>query len=130
MIAMAVPTNTYQHMTTYEHDIDRWIISACRAGAQDFWHLVSMLPAVYPTVVRQAVERLIAASSIGAHLAVERPTWKSTSVSSAEVPGLPIPNPLAFDWRYTRDTAGGLLERVVESTDPRQTVGLLGSPSV
>ena len=117
-------------MATYEHDIDRWIIGACRAGAQDFWHLVSLLPAVYPTVVRQAVERLITASSIGAYLAVERPTWKSTSVSSAEVPGLPIPNPLAFDWRYTRDTAGGLLERVVESTDPTQTVGLLGSPSV
>ena len=117
-------------MATYEHDIDRWIIGACRAGAQDFWNLVSLLPAVYPTVVRQAVERLIASSSVPAYLAVERPTWKSSGVSSTEVPGLPTPNPLAFDWRYTRDTAGELLERIVESTDPTEMVGLLGSPSV
>ena len=130
MSAMAVPNITCQSMATYEHDIDRWIIDACRAGAQDFWNLVSLLPAVYPTVVRQAVERLIAASSIGAHLAVEKPTWKSISVSSTEVPGLPIPNPLAFDWRYTRDTASRLLERIVELTDPTEKVGLLGSPSV
>ena len=130
MSAMAVPTSTYQSMTTYQRDIDRWIIGAYRAGAQDFWHLVSLLPAVYPTVVRQAVERLIAASSIPAHLAVERPTWDSSGVSSAEVPDLPTPNPLAFDWRYTKDTAEELLERVVASTDSTQTVALLGSPSV
>ena len=123
-------TSVYQPMTIYQRDIDRWIIGAYRAGAQDFWRLVSLLPAVYPTVVRQAVERLIAMSSIPAHLAVERSTWDSSGVSSAEVPGLPTPNPLAFDWRYTRDTAGELLERVVASTDPTQTVALLGSPSV
>ena len=130
MIAMAVPTSSYQSMTTYQRDIDRWIIGAHRTGAQDFWRLVSMLPAVYPTVVQQAVERLIAASSIPAHLAVERPTWDSSGASGAEVPGLPTPNPLACDWRYTKDTAGELLERVVASTDPTQTVALLGSPSV
>ena len=131
MIAMAVSTSTYQPMTIYQRDIDRWIIGVFRAGAQDFWRLVSMLPAVYPTIVRQAVERLIAASVIPADLAVERPTWDSSGVSSAEVPGLPIPNPLAFDWRYTRDTAGELLERVIASTtDPTQTVALVGSPSV
>ncbi len=117
-------------MATYEHDLDRWLIGACRSGAQDFWHLVSLLPAVYPAVVRQAVERLIASSSVPAYLAVERPMWKSSGVSNAEVPGLPTPNPLAYDWRYTRDTAGDLLARVVASTEPTETVGLLGSPSV
>ena len=130
MIAMTVPNVTDQSVATHEHNIDQWIIGAYRAGAQDFWHLVSLLPAVYPTVVRQAVERLIASSSVPAYLAVERPTWKSSGVSSPDVPGLPTPNPLAFDWRYTRDTAGELLERVVASTDPTGTVGLLGSPSV
>ena len=123
-------TSVYQPMTIYQRDIDRWIIGAYRTGAQDFWRLVSLLPAVYPTVVRQAVERLIAMSSIPAHLAVERSMWDSSDVSVAEVPGLPTPNPLASDWRYTRGTAGELLERVVASTDPTQTVALLGSPSV
>ena len=129
-MAMTVPNVTDQSVATHEHNIDQWIIGAYRAGAQDFWHLVSLLPAVYPTVVRQAVERLIASSTVPAYLAVERPTWKSSGVSSPDVPGLPTPNPLAFDWRYTRDTAGELLERVVASTDPTGTVGLLGSPSV
>ena len=123
-------TSTYQPMTIHQRDIDQWIIGAYRAGAQDFWRLVSLLPAVYPTVVRQAVERLIAMSVIPADLAVERSTWDSSGVSGAEVPGLPTPNPLASDWRYTRGTAGELLERVITSTDPTQTVALLGSPSV
>ena len=127
---MALSTSTYQPMTIYERDVDQWILGAYRTGAQDFWQLVSMLPAVYPTVVRQAVERLIAASVIPADLAVERSMWDSSGVSGTEVPGLPTPNPLAFDWRYTRDTAGELLERVVASTGPTQTVALLGSPSV
>ena len=130
MIAMKVPNVTDQSLATYEQNIDRWIIGAYRAGVQDFWHLVSLLPAVYPTFVRQALERLIASSSVPQYITVERPTWKSSGAPNAEVPGLPTPNPLAFDWRYTRDTAGELLERVVASTDPRGTVGLLGSPSV
>ena len=127
---MTLSTSMYQPMTIYERDVDEWILAAYQTGAQDFWQLVSMLPAVYPTVVRQAVERLIAASAIPADLAVERSTWDPSGVSGAEVPGLATPNPLAFDWRYTRDTAGELLERVVTLTDPTQTVALLGSPSV
>ena len=127
---MTLSTRTYQPMTIYQRDIDQWIIGTYRAGAQDFWHLVSMLPAVYPTIAREAVERLVAASVIPADLAIERPTRGSSGVSGAEVPGLPTPNPLAFDWRYTKDTAGELLERVVALTDPTQTVALLGSPSV
>ena len=127
---MAVPNITDQSVSIYENKIDQWIIEACRAGTQDFWHLVSQLPAVYPTVVRQSVERLIASSSVPMYLSIERPTWNSNGVVSAEVPGLPTPNPLAFDWRYTRETAGKLLERVVASTDPTATVGLLGAPSV
>ena len=127
---MTLSTRTYQPMTIYQRDIDQWIIGAYRAGAQDFWQLVSMLPAVYPTIAREAVERLVAASVIPADLAMERPTRGSSGVSGAEVPGLPTPNPLAFDWRYTKDTAGELLERVVALTDPTQTVALLGSPSV
>ena len=127
---MTLSTSTYQPMTIYERDVDQWILRAYRTGAQDFWQLVSMLPAVYPTVVRQAMERMIAASVIPADLAVERSTWDLSSVSGTEVPGLPTPNPLTFDWRYTSDTAGELLERVVALTDPTQTVALLGSPSV
>lgn len=130
MIVMEVPNITDQSLSTYEDDIDRWIIGAYRAGARDFWHLVSLLPAVYPTVVRQALERLIAALKVPAYLAIEKATWKFNSASSVEVAGLPTPNPLTFDWRYTRNTAANLLERIVASTEPTDAVGLLGSPSV
>ena len=130
MSAMAEQTITCHSLAVYEQDIDRWIIGAWRAGAQDFWDLVSQLPAVYPTVVRQALDRLVEASRVPDYLRVQRVTWNSNNASSAEVPGLPIPNPLAFDWRYTWDTAAELLDRLVASTDPTEPVGLLGSPSV
>ena len=125
-----MPTISYQFEAAYEQDIDRWIIGACEAGAQDFWDMVSKLPAVYPTVVREALQRLIAASSVPDYLAVENATWNFNSAFSSEVPGLPTPNPLTFDWRYTSGTAGELLERIVASTHPSGAVGLLGSPSV
>ena len=123
-------TNKCQFVSSYERDVDRWILGAYLAGAQDFWSLVSLLPGVFPTIAREGVERLIAASMIPVHLAVEKPTWGANTDSGSEVPGMPTANPLASDWRFTRDTAGDLLERVIASTGPTQRIALLGAPSV
>ena len=50
--------------------------------------------------------------------------------SQLEVPGLPIPHPLDFDWRFTRGTAGVLLERLDALSRSASPVALLGTPSV
>ena len=126
-----VPTvDDRQQLTTYRRDIDRWILAAERAGARDFWHLVSLLPGVFPTDVRQAAERLIKTSRVRQRLAVETPTRRCQGESTSEVPGLPVANPLASDWRFTTTTAKNLLQRITASTDASQTVALLGVPSV
>ena len=117
-------------VTSYQRDVDQWIIEAHEAGAKDFWHLVSLLPGVFPTDVRKALERLVPASMVPEHLAIEVPPRKQANGSASEVPGLPSANPLASDWRFTRDTAEKLLERVIASTESTQTIALLGAPSV
>ena len=117
-------------MTGYRRDIERWIIEAYQVGARDFWHLVSLLPGVYPTEVRQVVTTLVAASRVPERLAIEATPLVSEVGSSSEVPGLPTANPLASDWRFTSGTARKLLERIVAATGPTHKVALLGAPSV
>ena len=129
--AMVVSTSTYQPMTIYQRDIDQWIIGAYRAGAQDFWRLVSMLPAVYPTVVRQAVERLIAACRSSLRILPSRGRRGIQAVyQGRRFLACQPPTHLPPIGVTPRGTAGELLERVITSTDPTQTVALLGSPSV
>ena len=115
---------------SYQLNIDRWIVEAYQAGAQDFWHLVSLLPGVFPIDVRLAVSRLVEVSKVPPHLAFELPMRRCQGQSSVEVSSLPTANPLTSDWRFTKDTAGRLLERLAAQTATAQTVALLGVPSV
>jgi hypothetical protein len=89
-----------------------------------------MLPGVYPTVARDAVERLVKDSLIPADVFVEAKAKISISDFELEVPGLPPPHPLSSDWRFTRTTTASLLERVMSSTKPTSRVALVGVPSV
>ena len=116
--------------SSYQLEVERWILEAHQAGAQDFWHLVSLLPGVFPTDVRHAVARLLEASKVPPHLAVELPMRRCQRQSDVEIFGLPIANPLTSDWRFTKDTSEMLLERLTVPTDAPQTVALLGVPSV
>ena len=114
----------------YERAVDRWIVAASLAGAEDFWRLVSLLPGVYPTDVRRAVNRLAMKSMVPPNLAFEVSTHGREGGTTPEVPDLPSANPLSADWRFTRDTAEQLLERLTGLAGPAQTVALLGVPSV
>ncbi len=127
---MPASIGEFPPVTGYRRDVDHWIIQAYEAGAKDFWHLVSLLPGVFPTEVREALARLVAASKVPEHLAIEVEQRKRARGSDSQVPGSPMENPLASDWRFTKETAEYLLERVIASTEPMQTIALLGSPSV
>ncbi len=120
----------YNHLSQYNRDIDRWIVDAVRSGVKDFWQLVSALPGVYPTVVREAVDRLVEESRIPRTVGVERPTEALNLDLDLEVPGLPPPHPISSDWRFTRKTADDLLRQVVYIAGQKGGVGLLGTPSV
>ena len=116
--------------SSYDNDLDHSIVNAVREGAHDLWHLISVLPGHYPTVVRDAVARLISNSVIPAGIGDEAPETDPGQHSQLEVPGLSVPHPLDFDWRFTRGTAGVLLEKLDALTRSANPAALLGTPSV
>ena len=116
--------------SSYDSYLDRSIVNAVREGAHDLWHLISVLPGFYPTLVREAVARLIGTSLIPEGVRDEAPQTDSEPHAQLVVPGLPVPHPLDFDWRFTLGTAGVLLERLDELSRSANPVALLGTPSV
>ena len=92
----------HNHLSKYNNELDGWIVAAVQSGVTDFWQLVSVLPGVYPTVVKEAVERLIEQSRIPKIVGVEQPTRVADHELDSEVPGLPTPHPLSSDWRFTK----------------------------
>ena len=116
--------------SSYDSYLDRSIVNAVREGAHDLWHLISVLPGFYPTLVREAVARLIRNSVIPEGISDEAPQTDPAPHSQLEVPGLPVPHPLDFDWRFTRGTAGVLLGRLDALSRSATPVALLGTPSV
>ena len=114
----------------YQYALECWITNAVRSGVDNLWDLVEALPGVDPSTTRRAAERLISESKIPERIAVEEPSNHKRERTELAVPGLPLPHPLAFDWRFTAKTAAELLERSIEATAAGETVALLGTPSV
>lgn len=111
-------------------EMEQWIVCAARKGAQDFWHLVDMLPGAFPTDVRQTLDGLVARSVVPEHLTIESARRQRDCGTELEVSDLPAPHPLAFDWRFTKATAVGLLEKATTLSLPDGLIGMLGAPSV
>ena len=127
---MTLSTSNKAKSSTYEINLDRSIIDAVREGVHDLWHLISVLPGYYPISVRDAVRRLVASSEIPPAILDEASSTKLVSEAQLEVPGLPTPHPLDYDWRFTRRTASELLTRLLALSNPAERVLLLGVPSI
>ncbi len=117
-------------LSIYQSNLDRSIVSAVRGDVHTLWHLISILPGYYPTVVRDAVARLIGNSMIPPGIADEGSGNAIRSRSQLDVQGLPVPHPLDCDWRFTKGTADELLERLESLIGPNNSAALLGAPSV
>lgn len=129
---MVVLTEELQSLvdTEYRRELEDWILYALNEGTQDFWELVSMLPGAFPTDVRTALDRLVAHRKVPYDLSLKADVRECGRRADLEVPGLPTPHPLAFDWRFTRGTAEELLGKAVGASVPNGVIGLLGAPSV
>ncbi len=114
----------------YEREIDRHILKEVQSGVRDLWELIGALPAVYPTVVRDSVKRLVAGSKIPEYVLKEGTAFGPKSAVNKAIAGLPLPHPLDFDWRFTTDCAAELLDRLITLTRTADVIGLLGAPSV
>ena len=63
-------------------------------------------------------------------MSMEANSNKVCTLDEGPVRGLPVPHPLAFDWRFTRKTAGYLLERSAQLTGLGGGIAMLGTPSL
>lgn len=122
---------------SYEELVDRWVYGAVTRGVTTFNSLVAALPGVYPTVVRDSLQRLIATGRLTNHnfasatvaLGIDRPGLVQPSGPSHTIV-LPIPHPLDFDWRFGDSAVKYLLDICLGLTNPDDTIALLGTPSV
>jgi hypothetical protein len=122
---------------SYDELVDRWVYGAVTRGVTTFNSLVAALPGVYPTVVRDSLQRLIATGKLTNHnfasatveLGIERSELTQPSESCHSIV-LPIPHPLDFDWRFGDSAVKYLLDTCLELTNPSDKIALLGTPSV
>ena len=127
---MTLSPSTKATLSGYEINLDRSIVDAVDSGVHGLWQLISVLPGYYPTSVRDAARRLAANAVIPPTILDEASPIESVSEAQLEVPGLSMPHPLDYDWRFTRRTASELLTRLLALANPAERVLLLGVPSV
>lgn len=127
---MGVAIEELQIRIDHRQELEGWILCALNEGVQDFWELVCMLPGAFPTDVRAALNSLVAQCTVPYDLTREVGRREGDLKANLEIPGLPTPHPLAFDWRFTRRTAETLLGIAIKTSGSNGVIGLLGSPSV
>jgi hypothetical protein len=115
--------------TRYERQVDLWIRDAVAQSAMNFDAVVAALPGVYPTVIRDALQRVAPkfVASSAAHITPHRIRLPRTAHS---LPPLPAPHPLDYDWRFDAATVVALLSRVNAIAAQNDTIIFLGTPSL
>jgi len=115
----------------FEKLVDDWVVEQIRAGRADFSELVCSLPGVYPQAVVRSLKHLASIPSAQIILdSVTKQFVDSTNRSIGKDNGLPIPHPLDFDWRFSERTVWDLIGISLKLTTSRDTIALLGSPSI
>lgn len=109
--------------------IDQLILDS--AGASGLDDLAARLPGVYPPDLRRrlrGLERRLGAESV-ARLGTYIPDRRPLEVLKSS---LPIPHPLDFEWRFTRQTCDELVDIAAArpETTARPRVALFGTPNL
>lgn len=120
-----------------EADFRRWLerkVAVLRAkGVDRLPEMVSQLPGVYPTEVRDALGRLEMSwrsrESPAGGIRVRREASRGFTAGSHGL-RLPLPHPLDYDWRFAPAATRHLLERMTEVVPAGARVCLLGAPTV
>ena len=114
--------------------IDEQVTHAVTAGASTFAELLSSLPGIYPSIVVAAVRRLNLKRIIWIPgLFQATPAYPQSSTQLREKTSglhLPVPHPLDYEWRFSKETINYLLETCQKLTVEDDRIALLGAPSV
>ena len=112
--------------------IDALVCREAQRYGASFSDLMLRLPAIYPTEVVAALDRLVKAGRLPPHLGEQfqrqarhllPPVGEARSL-------LPVPHPLDYEWRFTSDTARALLDRATNLTPNGGDILLFGTPGV
>ena len=116
----------------FSQRIDGLVLREAQRRGITFSDLMLRLPAIYPTEVVAALNRLTKAGHLPQVLAEqleEQACCRVPRVSEARSL-LPVPHPLDYEWRFTADTARALLNRANDLTAPDGDILLFGTPGV
>jgi hypothetical protein len=115
----------------FNETVDCWVLHAVEDGVSGFGALVCALPGVYPSVVRDAIRRLVQCGRLRTGVLEngameERPCQPGDFIGLA----LPMPHPLDFDWRYAAAGNERLLDEWARFGQYSGRLAVLGAPSI
>lgn len=116
----------------FEQAVDAWIRDAIAGKPpKSLDTLVCILPGVYPTDVRSAIERMERAKELDQTTA-RLLRGRAPNYGAIQVPAtcLPVPHPLDFDWRFSAATVVRLVHECRRRLSGDNGAVLLGAPSV
>ncbi|MGD9979500.1 MAG: hypothetical protein AB7H66_05745 [Hyphomonadaceae bacterium] len=97
----------------------------------DFIELLASLPGVYPVALLEALRRLTSVGAIDpVSLAQYEHQASDCGGPSLTTCLLPLPHPLDFEWRFSKQTSRALLDHAHELMGPNGACLLFGTPGV
>lgn len=111
--------------------LEGWVLARLRNARPDFTDLLVSLPGVYPVVLLETLRRLEAIGMLDAATATryEREAGVCTRPSLTTCL-LPLPHPLDFEWRFSKETSRALLEHAHDLMGANGECLLFGTPGV
>lgn len=118
--------------TSFDRQVEAWIVAALQSGVSDFEHLLAALPGVYPTVALGSIEHLHSSGLLTTDMVETfRHEARHRSKTAPSSPSLmPLPHPVEFEWRFTADGARLLLDIAADLAPAGMPVMLFGTPGV
>lgn len=117
----------------YLSRVDAWVLQGIQRGLSTLNDLAVKLPGVFPTCIRDSINRLSRSGEISSDVA--QSILKSTvlaCVTSApsETDKLPVPHPLDFEWRFSWDASERIFQVAHSLALKSDEILLLSTPSV
>ena len=112
--------------------VDAWVSDALAAGKATFGEILCVLPGVYPTEVLPSLRRITAAGGLQPDRldAIERDASRHRTPVRRGIDWLPLPHPLDFEWRFSRESCAALLARANALSRRDEPIALIGTPGL
>jgi hypothetical protein len=113
----------------FERQVKQWVRAVITRNSISFDTITQALPGVYPSIVRNTLNRIALRRWSSGQQNLCAPNSLSNEARLC-TNTMPIPHPLDYDWRFSAATNAYLLQEIESCAAPDATVVLLGTPSV